>query len=135
MIDPNFSKKGLNAWKFAPAIICFFLVLFLICLPENELPAKHGWLDITYLDKLVHVIMFATLTFLFLQPIADSDMYKKIKRHYFIRICLAMCIWGITTEFIQKFYIPSRSFDLFDWAADSVGIAAAWLYCRRFHRR
>ncbi len=135
MIDPNYSKKELTAWKFAPAIICFFLVLFLICLPEDSLPGKHSWLDITYLDKLVHTIMFGTMTFFFLLPIAESPMYQKLKRHYFIRIGLSVCIWGLTTEFIQKFYVPTRSFDIFDWVADSAGVLIAWLYCRKFHKR
>ncbi|MEO6489566.1 MAG: VanZ family protein [Ferruginibacter sp.] len=135
MMDRDSSKKQLTAWKFAPAIICFCLVLFLICLPEDSLPDKHSWLDITYLDKFVHAIMFATMTFLFLLPIAESNMYQKVKRHYFIRICISACIWGLATEFIQKYYVPSRSFDIFDWVADSAGITIAWIYCRKFHRR
>ena len=79
--------------------------------------------------------MFAVMTFLFLLPIAESSMYKKFKRHYFIRIAVAICIWGITTEFIQKFYVPTRSFDLLDWAADSTGILIAVIYTWKFHRR
>lgn len=130
--SPN---KKLTWISFGPAIACFVVVLVLVCLPDDNLPAKHGWLDISYLDKWVHGIMFATMTFLFLLPVAESSLYKKVKRHYFLRICISMCIWGLTTEFIQKFFVPSRSFDLFDWAADSVGILLAFIYCRKFHRR
>jgi VanZ family protein len=28
---------------------------------------------------------------------------------------------GLTTEFIQKYLVPGRNFDLLDWAADSLG--------------
>ncbi len=129
------SKKKLSFKSFGPAITWFVVVFILIILPEDNLPGKHSWLDITYLDKFVHIFMFALLTFLFLLPVAESSMFAKEKRFYFIRIGIAACIWGITTEFIQKFYVPTRSFDLLDWAADSLGVLIAIIYCRRFHRR
>jgi len=107
-------------------------------MPDDKLPGKESWLswlDVLYPDKWVHTIMFAAMTFLFLLPVAESGMFKKIKRHYFIRIAVAACLWGITTEFIQKFYCPTRSFDLVDWAADSTGVLIATIYCWKFHRR
>jgi len=127
--------KRITLKSFGPAIACFVIVFILIILPDDNLPGKHSWLDITYLDKFVHAIMFGVMTFFFLLPIAESSMFKKEKRYYFIRVGLAACIWGITTEFIQLFYCPTRSFDLFDWAADSIGVLAAVIYCRKFHRR
>ena len=131
----NQSVKALTAKSFGPAIAVFIIVFILVILPENDLAAKNSWLNISYLDKWVHACMFAIMTFLFLLPIAESNMFKKVKRHYFIRIGLAACIWGLTTEFIQKFFIPTRSFDLLDWAADSAGVLIAIIYCRKFHTR
>jgi VanZ family protein len=109
--------------------------MILVCLPGDDLPTTHAWMDMTFLDKWVHAIMFAVLTFLFLLPVADSTMFRQQKRHYIIRICLSVCILGITTEFIQKFYIPTREFDLLDWAADSAGVLIAFFYCRKYHLR
>ena len=129
------SLRDIGFKKFAPAFVCFIAVGVLIALPGDSLPTDHEWMDITYLDKWVHATMFGTLTFLFLLPVAESSMYSQQKRHYFIRIALSACIWGLTTEFIQKFYIPTRSFDLLDWAADSAGVLIAFLYCRKYHRR
>lgn len=131
----SFSDIGFK--KFAPAIVCFMAVLVLVCLPESNLPEtnKWDWLDITNLDKWVHAFMFAVMTFLFLLPVAQSSLYKQQKRQYFIRISLSACIWGLTTEYIQKFYIPSRAFELVDWAADCAGILLAYIYCRKFHLR
>jgi len=121
--------------KFAPAIAFFIVVFVLVTLPGDSLPSTHEWMEISFLDKWVHAFMFGLLTFLFLLPVGESTLFKQQKRHYFIRISIALCIWGITTEFIQKFYIPTRDFDLIDWAADSVGILAAYIYCRKFHLR
>ncbi len=129
------SGKALTLKSFGPAIACFIIVFILVVLPEDELSAKNRWLNISYLDKWVHALMFAVMTFLFLLPIAESNLFKKVKRHYFIRIGIAACIWGLTTEFIQKFFVPTRSFDLLDWAADSAGILLAIFYCRKFHFR
>lgn len=127
--------RRLSLKSFAPGIVCFIAVFVLVVLPESDLPQKQSWLDISFLDKIVHCIMFAVMTFLFLMPIGDSSMFKKEKRHYFIRIAISVCLWGLTTEFIQKFYVPSRSFDLLDWAADCLGVLIAWIYCRKFHWR
>lgn len=131
----NSSGKALTFKSFGPAIACFIIVFILVVLPEDELSAKNRWLNISYLDKWVHALMFAVMTFLFLLPIAESNLFKKVKRHYFIRIGIAACIWGLTTEFIQKFFVPTRSFDLLDWAADTAGILLAIFYCRKFHFR
>ena len=121
--------------KFGPAIACFVAVFILVVLPGESLPTEHEWMAIAFVDKWVHAFMFALLTFLFLLPVGQSSMFTQQKRHYFIRICLSACIWGLTTEYIQGFYIPTRSFDPFDWAADSIGVLIAFLYCRRFHSR
>ena len=130
--------KNITLKSFGPAIAWFFIVFVLIIMPGDNLPGKESWLswlEVLYPDKWVHLTMFAVMTFLFLLPIAESGLFKKIKRHYFIRIGIAACIWGLTTEFIQKFYCPTRDFDIFDWAADSIGILLAIIYCWKFHRR
>jgi VanZ family protein len=56
-------------------------------------------------------------------------MSDKAKLQYFLRIAIATSIWGLTTEFIQKYLVINRSFDLLDWAADSVGAVVACIYC------
>lgn len=119
--------------KFIPGIAWFFLVLILICLPGDDLPKVENWMSAIYFDKWVHVAMFSILAFLFMMPFCKSNATKKNKWVYIIKIALAASIWGLTTEFIQKFFIPARSFDLLDWAADSLGVAFALLVCKRFY--
>jgi hypothetical protein len=42
----------------------------------------------------------------------------------------------LATEFIQRYYIKGRSFDLFDWAADGTGALLALLFVKmRFLKR
>ena len=84
-----------------------------------------------FLEKWVHAGMFGILAFLFMWPVSMTSQSKALKWHYFLKIALATCLWGLTTEFIQKFYIPGRSFDIMDWAADTLGIAVAIIYARK----
>ncbi len=118
-----------------PGIAWFFVVLILICLPGKDVP-KVGWLDgIPNFDKLVHIGIFCLLGVLFCLPLNKSLFNKKQRTQYFIRIALAVSIWGLTTEFIQKFFVPGRNFDLLDWAADSMGaLLACWFSCKKFSK-
>ena len=120
--------------KFMPGVAWFFIVLVLTCLPGKDVP-KISWLDIIYFDKWVHIGLFGGLTFLFCWPFHKSAFSEKQRLYYFIKIALAVSIWGLTIEFIQRFYIPGRSFELLDWAADSFGSLIALLICIRFFSR
>ena len=124
----NPSKRS-SLKRFIPGIAWFFLVLFLICLPGSDIPPVEDWLDAIYFDKWVHTGLFAGLTFLFIYPVSKLNLSNSFKKNSAIKIAIAACIWGLTTEFIQRFFIPSRSFDLFDWAADSFGILMAFTWC------
>jgi VanZ like family len=126
----NPSKRS-PAIKFIPGIAWFFLILVLICLPGSNIPTVETWLNDIYFDKWVHAGLFGMLVFLFIYPI-----YKKlilplqVKKIWAIKIAIAAVIWGLTTEFIQKFFIPDRSFDIYDLAADTAGILVAYNWCR-----
>jgi VanZ family protein len=113
--------------KFIPGIAWFFLVLVLLCLPGEDLPKTADWMNLVMFDKWVHVGLFSVLGFLFMLPFARTAVPRKKKLILFARIAVSVSIWGITTEFIQKFYIPGRTFDLWDWAADSLGAVFSFL--------
>lgn len=126
----NSPFKQIGIKKFIPGIAWFFLVLTLVCIPGYDLPKVDNWMIQINYDKLIHVGIFAVLAFLFMQPIAKSPLSKKEKWHYFIKIALATVVWGYTTEVIQKFFIPGRSYDLTDWLADSIGGIVAMIFCK-----
>ena len=52
-----------------------------------------------------------------------------------IFIVFAVISWGLTTEFIQKAYIEGRTFDLFDWMADTTGTLIALFLSKYFYRK
>ena len=114
--------------KFIPGIAWFFLVLVLICLPGDDLPKADDWMSTIYFDKWIHAGLFAILSFLFMFPVGKSDLPKKEKWNLVFKIALSASIWGITTEFIQKYFIVGRAFDILDWVADSVGVLIAMVF-------
>lgn len=124
-------QRKIPVKNFLPGIAWFFIVAVLTLMPGSDVP-QIGWMDaIPNFDKLVHAGLFGGLTFLFCLPYFRSSFSHRQKIYHFIRIALAVIIWGITVEFLQKYFVPGRDFELLDWAADSVGaLIALWLSIR-----
>ena len=129
MLNPAKRSPAIN---FIPGITWFILILVLICLPGSKIPTVETWLNDIYFDKWVHAGLFGMLVFLFIYPIYKKLILPlKVKKIWaFIKIAIAAVIWGVATEFIQKFFIPDRSFDIYDLAADTAGILVAYNWCR-----
>jgi VanZ family protein len=89
-------------------------------------------------DKMIHGGMFGLLAFLFMYPFVKTNKSEKKKKQIFLWITLATSCWGYLTECIQ-WYVPGRSYDMVDWAADNIGIIFAFvimrLYLQRFQPR
>lgn len=129
-------KRSLRFIKFLPGIAWFLFVLVLICLPGEDVPEEPGWLNfIPDFDKFVHAGLFGGIVFWFCLPFRKSSFDKETKHNLFIKIAIATIVWGITTEYIQKFFIEGRQFDLVDWAADSAGVIIAFFISRKFFIR
>lgn len=128
-MDNNLLKdKALHISKFIPGIAWFFVILVLICLPSDKLPEVDEWMIVINYDKLIHIGIFAVLAYLFMYPISRSSFTIKEKWNFYIKIAIATVIWGLVTELIQKFFIPSRSFSLSDFAADGIGGIVALIF-------
>ncbi len=117
-----------------PGIAWFLIVLVLVCLPGKDVPDPE-WITMPDFDKLVHAGLFGGIVFWFCMPFRNAPVERARKINVFIKIMLATVIWGITTEFIQKFFIEGRQFDLLDWAADSLGAVIAYFVSKRFFAR
>lgn len=119
------NKFGINSRLFLfGGIVWFFIILYLLTIPGNDLP-KISWMDTLHLDKLVHAGLFFILCFLFIHSSAKRENHWG----YILMIMLLGCLYGIIMEFVQKYWIPMRSFDVYDMLADGVGSALAVLEC------
>jgi hypothetical protein len=117
--------------KFIPGIAWFIIVFILVTLPGKDIP-KSNFLDEINFDKLVHMGIFGLLTVLFCWPFYKSGFSVDKKMKYFFIIALLTSAWGYSTELIQKFWVAiGRTYDLFDWAADSIGAIAGYIFSRK----
>jgi VanZ family protein len=112
---------------FLPATVYFIVTVVLLTLPGNSFPKSHLF-DIPYFDKWVHIGLFGLLCFLFSFPIRDFSISNSQKRNYFLLITLIGIGYGISMEFVQKYWIPNRSFELMDIVADCVGCLLALVF-------
>ncbi len=106
-------------------ITWFIITTILLCLPGNQVPTFSFLKFFHNFDKLVHVIIFFLLSILFILPSINSN-YK------YFKISILSSAYGILMEFVQKYYIPNRAFDILDIAADMVGSFLAYLLVVHF---
>jgi VanZ family protein len=107
-----------NQWKWL-AFGWFFLSTTLLLLPGSALPQSH-FFELPHFDKFIHVLLFAGIAFLcmrafsFRGPLAIASAI------------LLIILYGIGIEYIQLYFIPFRSFDNKDIAADALGAVLGW---------
>jgi VanZ family protein len=109
--------------RIAAAVLYFLFISVMFFLPGSVFP-RESWLSKIYFDKWVHVGFFAVLLVLWLWALMPG-------RKTAIWLIVAAVVYGIAVEFIQDRFIPNRSFDLGDWAADSTGsLIGLWFWSR-----
>ena len=86
---------------------------------------------IPYGDKLGHVGLFGTLTFLTVLASQFAGWTLNNTRLYFAAIAVTLFVIG---EEISQAFIPSRTFDVADLSADAVGILLAILVLRKLEK-
>jgi VanZ family protein len=117
--------------SFIPAILWFIFISVLFFLPGSELPDE-DWFHKVYLDKWVHSGFFFLLVYLVCLPIILRSPSAIV---WINQTVVAAICYGVVVEFIQKWWVPGRSFDVLDMLFDSIGaLAAGWLGRRHMER-
>lgn len=119
--------------SFWPAIIWLIFSTIAFCLPGKALP-KNDWLAIVQLDKWIHVGLFSVMIFFWCLPLFHRPSLHFTMPKLLIWISIAFFSYGIVMEFIQHFFISSRSFDMGDIAADAAGCLIGFLFVKRQQR-
>lgn len=86
-------------------------------------------LAIPNLDKYVHIILFGSFVFLWSFYYSAKPENNNSLRHSVV-ILIVACLYGTAMEYVQKYFIPNRDFDIYDIAADTVGAVAGFLFVR-----
>jgi len=81
------------------------------------------------MDKWVHTGLFLVLYLL-----VRAAFSWKLNPYTFV-VLLFCVLYGVLIEYIQKWFIPNRSFDLFDILADAAGAVTGWLVGLRVYKK
>jgi VanZ family protein len=106
-----------NQLAILAALTWSLITTVLLCLPGSAFP-KENWFDKIWLDKWIHIGIFTLMVFLWCRSITTLTEKKSI---LFIQVAFYFFLYGIAMEFVQKYFIPNRSFDIGDIIADGVG--------------
>lgn len=117
----------IKKYPFAPGILFFLISLFLLTLPGDAMPSV-GWFNFPQRDKVIHYCLFFMLCTLFAFPVKYRTSTKQAGIAWLAFVCLTGIGYGITIEFVQKWWIPNRSFEALDIVADATGATAAFVY-------
>jgi VanZ family protein len=102
------------------------LVFVLLSLPGNSFADRTGWLYLLPIDKIVHIILFGSLALSFycLFDHAGIQALQSVRAQAWAMIfCI---VYGIAMEYYQKWYVPSRGFEVMDMIADAAGVLLAF---------
>ena len=113
---------------FIPAIIWFLFITILLMLPGNDLPGEDSfWAKIPHFDKIVHMGFFGGQVFwLFIFFVKNMETNSKS----LFWVTIIACLYGVAIEFLQKYFAPGRSFDVFDMLFDAIGAFLAYFFIR-----
>ncbi len=106
--------------KFWPAISWSILILLLVGLPGDVFPEIKSFWDWLSPDKVVHLFIFGTLSFLILYGF-KNDLSGDEKNKYFSIAVIVTSLYGILTEVLQFYVFVGRSGNVFDALADIIG--------------
>ena len=118
-----------NSFKTLVWVIFEFVLIFiLLSMPSSGEPGT-GWLsyllELPYADKIIHVGLFGSLVLsLFFHFEQYSNVSFRSTRTKALSLILCI-VFGIGMEFYQKYFVPTRGFEVGDMLADATGALLA----------
>lgn len=126
-MQQTFFLKNQNRF-ILPAIGWLILSTVLLTLPASAFPKEKWYTQIPMFDKWVHIGMFCIMAGLLCWGIYKKKTFPLKLKYDFVFMGVLCLIYGIAMEFVQRYLIPNRSFDMGDIIADGAGAAAGVLY-------
>lgn len=120
-------KKLSSIWLIAEIAFIFYM----LTIPGNNLPRLNYWGQ----DKIVHIILFGSLMFaaLFHYDQLETGFFKTTRAR---ALTMIVCIvYGIGMEFYQKYFVPTRGFEVTDMLADAAGVLLSLPLYQKLMRR
>ncbi len=102
------------------AIVWTIFIFILMAIPGKMLPSEETTF-IPNLDKLVHLTLFGGFVFLWAYYLWAKAGKVSIPHTLIIALAMISSLYGIASEYMQKYIIPNRDYSVFDIIADISG--------------
>ena len=109
------------------AIVWALFILIITGTPGSYIPEITTFWEWLKPDKIVHVIVFAILSFLILYNIREQYLQSNHRSYYIIFAVGGTAVYGLLTEVLQHYVFIGRSGNVYDVFADCVGAFAGWM--------
>jgi len=103
-----------------PWILWLVVIFLLTGVPGNYIPNVITFSDWLRPDKIVHLIMFGVLGFLFVRGLVKQYSTSSVRYILVIAFIIGVIIGGLT-EIMQDYIFTGRDGNVFDFYADSIG--------------
>ncbi len=103
-------------------ILSYWFPVFIYCLlifMQSSYPSPESVPDLPYIDKLLHIAVYALLGALFLRAFKTLRIQHNLKLVMILSILLSS-LYGISDE-IHQHFVPFRNADFMDALADMIG--------------
>jgi VanZ family protein len=117
---------------YLPAMGWIVLILFLCTMPGSSIP-RISILDKLHIDKVVHFVLFGGTVILLAYGYYKQN--KGLSNTGLSGIVIVVTLYGLAIEYIQKYLVANRSFDMMDVLADGTGAAMGALIFRWVGKR
>jgi VanZ family protein len=99
-------------------------------LPASEIPV----IGISFVDKIAHFLIHSILSFIWLwySFLTRKGLVSVITTVLVLSLCFS---YGVLIEALQKWFLPSRNFDLLDLLANGFGVVFGMLMYRAFSNK
>lgn len=118
-----------------PAFIWAVVILIITGVPGSYIPELTTFWEWLEYDKIVHVLVFAMLSFLIL--FGYRVQYSQSNKRYLIVISAVAVtgVYGILTEILQHYVFIGRFGNMYDAMADFIGALLGWAVFQRMERK
>lgn len=91
-------------------------------------------IEVSFLDKLVHLSIYSTLSFLLVVGFKKQYSSAKLKFNAGYFAVGISVVYGILMEFMQ-YFIPDRGYDYYDMIANAVGGTLGYVFFVIIYKR
>jgi VanZ family protein len=103
--------------------ILLTLVVAFLCLYPFQSQKESA---IPHFDKVIHVTLFLVLSYFWMRGLSAQQQFKKVQAKAVLITIVSAITYGLLIEVLQEVMHLGRSFDVWDIAADSLGVMLAF---------